>query len=113
MCIYGRRYVCCSECNAVYDECEKPTPCLVQPVGAHGGEVMYFWSVCFRGEIGFLNCDDICMCVANKQFELIEFVFDSVYVGKQYDEISLILLLGLCVNNNNNNNNNCLKSNIE
>ena len=23
----------------------------------------------------FLNCDDICMCVVNKQFELLKFVF--------------------------------------
>ena len=29
------------------------------------------------------------MCVVNKQFELLEFVFDSVYVHLQYDEISL------------------------
>ena len=29
------------------------------------------------------------MCVVNKQFELLEFVFDSVYVDMQYDEISL------------------------
>ena len=36
------------------------------------------------------------MCVVNNQFELLEFVFDSVYVDLQYDEISLILLLGLC-----------------
>ena len=27
---------------------------------------------CFRGELHFLNCDDICICVENKQFELIE-----------------------------------------
>ena len=26
--------------------------------------------VCFRGEFGFLNCDDRCMCIVNKQFEL-------------------------------------------
>ena len=32
----------------------------------------------FRGELGFLNCDDIFMCVVNKQFELLEFVFESV-----------------------------------
>ena len=50
---------------------------------------MYFGCVCFRGELGFLNCDDICMCVVNKQFELLEFVSDSVYVDLQYDEISL------------------------
>ena len=29
------------------------------------------------------------MCVVNKQFELFEFVFDSVYVDLQYDDISL------------------------
>ena len=56
VCIDGRKYVCCSECNV---------------------------------ELGFLNCDDICMCVVNKQFELLEFVFDSVYVDLQYDDISL------------------------
>ena len=61
----------------------------MQPVGTHGGEFMYFERVCFRDELGFLNCDDICMCVVNKQFELLEFVFDSVYVDMQYDEISL------------------------
>ena len=43
----------------------------------------------FRGELGILNCDDICMCVVNKQFELLEFVFESVYIDLQYDEISL------------------------
>ena len=25
-----------------------------------------------------MNCDDICMCVVNKQFELLEFVFNFV-----------------------------------
>ena len=33
VCISGRRYVCCSECNVVSNECNKPTPCLVQPIG--------------------------------------------------------------------------------
>ena len=65
MCINGRRYVCCSECNVVSNE--------------HCGKFMYFWSVCLRGELGFLNCDDICMYVVNKQSELLSF-----------------LLLGLC-----------------
>ena len=32
VCINGRRYVCCSKCNVVSDECDEPTPCLVQPV---------------------------------------------------------------------------------
>ena len=38
VCIDGRRYVCCSECNVVYNECDEPTSCLVQPIGTHGGE---------------------------------------------------------------------------
>ena len=29
------------------------------------------------------------MCVVNKQFELLEFVSESVYVDLQYDEISV------------------------
>ena len=89
VCINGRRYVCCSECNVVSDECNDTTSCLVQPIGTHGGEVMYFGCVCVIGVLGFLDCDDICMCVVNKQFELLKFVFDSVYVDLQYDEISL------------------------
>ena len=36
-----------------------------------------------------LNCDDFCICVVNKQFEPIEFVFYSVYVDLQYDDITL------------------------
>ena len=59
----------------------------------HGGEVMYFWSV-FRGELVFLKCHDICICVVNKQFELLEFVVDSDYVDMQYDEISLTFTAG-------------------
>ena len=42
------------------------------------------------------NCDDIFMCIVNKQFELLGFVFDYVYVDLQYDEIFLTLMLGLC-----------------
>ena len=45
---------------------QQPTPCLVQPICENGDEVMYFESFCFRGELGFLNCDDTCMCVVNK-----------------------------------------------
>ena len=50
--------------------------------------------VCFRGDLGFLNSDDICMSVVNKQFELLEFVFDSVYVDLQYDKIYLTFTAG-------------------
>ena len=58
---------------------------------------MYFGCFGFRGHLGFLNCDDVCMCVVNKQFELLEFVSESVYVDLQYDGFLSFLLLGLCV----------------
>ena len=35
------------------------------------------------------------MCDVNKPFELLEFVFDSVYVDLQYDEIDLTFTAGL------------------
>ena len=63
---------------------------------------MYFGCFDFRAELGFLNCDDVCMCVVIKQFELLEFVSESVYVDLQYDEISLtftagsVCLCGVC-----------------
>ena len=46
--------------------------------------------MCFRGELGFLNYDDICMYVVNNQFEFFEFVFNFIYVDLQYDEIYLV-----------------------
>ena len=55
---------------------------------------MYFRCFGFRGELGFLNCDDVCMWVVNKQFELLEFVSESVHVDLQYDEISLTFTAG-------------------
>ena len=94
VCINSRRYVCCSECDVVSNECNEPTSCLVQPIDAHCCVVMYFECFGIRGELGFLNCDDVCMCVVNKQFDLLEFVFDSVYVELQYDEISVIFTAG-------------------
>ena len=94
VCINSRRYGCCSECDVVSSECNEPTSCLVQPIGAHCCEVMYFGRFGFRGELRFLNRDDVCMCVVNKQFELLEFVSESVYVALQYDEISLTFTAG-------------------
>ena len=94
VCIDGRRYVCCSECNVVSNECNEPISCLVQPIGSHCCEVMYFGCFGFRGELGFLNCDDVCMCVVNKQFELLELVFDSVYVDMM--RFCLNLTAGSC-----------------
>ena len=102
VCIDGRRYVCCSECNVVSNEFKEPTSFLVQPIGSHCCEVMYFRCFgcfgCFgfRGELGFLNCDYVCMCVVNKQFGLLEFVFDSVYVDLRMMRFLSLLLLGLC-----------------
>ena len=58
---------------------------------------MYFWCFGFRGELGFLNCDDVCMCVVNKQFELLEFVSESVYRDLQYDAISLTFTAPVCL----------------
>ena len=90
--------VCCSECDVVSNECNDPTCCLVQPIGAHCCEVMYFGCFGFRVELGFLNCDDVCMFVVNKQFELLEFISESVYVDLQYDEIYLTFTTGsVCV----------------
>ena len=55
---------------------------------------MYFVSFYFSVELGFLNFDDICMCVVNNQFELLEFVLNSVYVELKYNEISLTFSAG-------------------
>ena len=96
LCINGRRYVCCSECNVVSNKYHEPTSCLVQPIGTHGGEVMYFWCVSFRGELGFLNCDDIRMCVVNKQFSSSSlFLIPCMLTSSMMICLSL-LLLGLC-----------------
>ena len=46
----------------------------MQPVGVDGGKVMYLGCLYFRGELGFLDCADICMCVVNEHFEVLEFV---------------------------------------
>ena len=55
---------------------------------------MYLGCFDFRDDLGFLKCDDDCMCVVNKEFELLEFVFESVYVDLQYDEMSLTFTAG-------------------
>ena len=89
VCINSRRYVCCSECDVVSNECNEPTSCLV-----HCCDIMYFGCFGFRGGLGFLNCDAVCTCVVNKQFEILEFVSESVYVDLQYDEISLTFTAG-------------------
>ena len=54
---------------------------------------MYFMCFGFRGELGFLNCDDVCMCVVNKQFELLEFISESVYVDLLVSSIHILVNL--------------------
>ena len=66
----------------------------MQPVGAHGGEVMYFGCFCFRCELGFLDCGDICMCVENNHYVHLEFIFNFVYVDLKYNAISLTFTAG-------------------
>ena len=106
VCINGRRYVCFSECYVVSNELDEHTPDLcdpsLRPVVKLCTLGVFALGVCFRGELHFLNGDDICMCVENKEFDLLEFVFVSVYVDLQYDEISLtftagsVCLCGVC-----------------
>ena len=79
----------CGECYVVSDECNEPASCLVQHIAAHCCEVVYFGCFDFRNELGFLNWDDVCMCVVNKQLELLEFVLNPF----MFDSL---LLLGLC-----------------
>ena len=38
VCVKGRRYVCCSECSVVSNECDVPPPLQsVRPISANGG----------------------------------------------------------------------------
>ena len=67
-----------------------PPPALVQYVGVTVVKLCTLGVFGSWGELGFLNCDDICMYVVNNQFELLEFLFNSVYVDLQYAYISLI-----------------------
>ena len=97
VCINRRRYVCCSECNVVSNECNEPTSCLVQPIGAHCCEVLYVGCFGFRGELGFLNCDDVCMCAVNKQFELLELFLGPFMLTCRMMRFISLLLLGMCV----------------
>ena len=71
-----------------------PALCNLQPIGAHCCKVMYMGWFGFRVEHGLLNCDHVCKCVLNMQFELLEFVFDSVYVDLQHDDIFLTFTAG-------------------
>ena len=65
-------------------------------IGAHGGKVMYFENFCFLGEFGLPNCNDICMCVVNNQFELLEFILIPFMLTCSMMRCLSLLLLGLC-----------------
>ena len=58
---------------------------------------MYFGCVCFRDELGFLNCYDSCMCVVNKQVELLEFVLIPFILTCNMMILISLLLLGCVV----------------
>ena len=47
-------------------------------------------------ELGFLN-SYICMCVMNKQLELLESVFNSVYVDLQYGIYLTFTAVSVCL----------------
>ena len=51
-----------------------PPPALCNISVRTAVKLCIFGSFGFRGDLGFLNCDDVCMCVVNKQFDLLEFV---------------------------------------
>ena len=64
VCINSRRYVCSSECDVVSNECNEPNPCLVRPIGTHGGEVMSFGCLPILLEQGeFWACVCVWVCV--------------------------------------------------
>ena len=71
VCINSRRYGCCSDVMvSLMSVMSQHLPCANQPV-PHCCEVTYFGCFGFKGELVFLNCDDVCMCVLNKQFDLL------------------------------------------
>ena len=57
---------------------------------------MYFGCFDFRSEFGFLNFEDVCMCVVNKQFELLEFVLSPFMLTCSMMRFLSLLILGLC-----------------
>ena len=50
----------------------------------------------FSGELGFLNCNNICMCIVNKQFVLLECVLILFMLTCSMMRFPSLLLLGLC-----------------
>ena len=57
--------ISCPLWSSVY-ECQR----VRSHLGAHCCEVMYFGCFGFRGELGFLNCDDVVVVVCHDQVRL-------------------------------------------
>ena len=75
---------------------DEPTTFIVQPICAHSGDVMYFGV--FALGVMLFSLIVICMCLVNKQFELLVCIFNSVYLDLKYTEISLTFTAGsLCL----------------
>ena len=96
VCVYGRRYVCCGEFYVVSNECYEPTSCHVQHIVAHCCKVMYFGCCDFRGELGFLNCDDVCMCVGISSLSSSSLFMSPFMLNCSVMRFLSLLLLGLC-----------------
>ena len=91
VCTNSRKYVCCNECMLSLMNVMSQPPALCNM------SVRTAVKLCILGVLDLgvsLNCDDVCMCVVNRQFELLEFVSESVYVDLQYDEISFTFTAG-------------------
>ena len=69
----------------------------MQPIVAHCCDVMYFGCFDFMGELGFLNCDDVCMCVVNKQIGSSSLFLSPFMLTCSMMRFLSLLLLGLCV----------------
>ena len=62
VCIDGRRYVCCSECYVVSNECDELTPCLVRPIDTCVGGL----DQCLEGWCGVMSVwvvSQNCLCI--------------------------------------------------
>ena len=67
----------------------------MRPIGVHGGKVMCFES--FRADLGFHNCDDICMCVVNKQLSSSRLFLIPFMLTWSIMRFILLLLMCACV----------------
>ena len=93
VCINGQTYVCCSECYVVSNDCYETNPHpVLYDISVRTVVKLYTLGV-FVLRVS-LVCNDICMGVVTKQFELFNFVFNSVYVDLKYDEFSLTFTAG-------------------